>query len=90
MKTKITVDFSGEVFWGPPTRYRASCQINVKYFPFDVQECSMKFSSWMYDGTQLNLSMVSTKVDLENYLQNGEWELIDITVERLVHLSSLV
>ena len=82
MKTKITVDYHGEVFWGPPTRYKASCKINVKYFPFDVQNCSLKFSSWMYDGHQLNLSRVASTVDWRNYLPNGEWEVIKMTVRR--------
>ena len=84
MKTKITVDYHGEVFWGPPTRYKASCKINVKYFPFDVQNCSLKFSSWMYDGHQLNLSRVASTVDWRNYLPNGEWEVIKMTVRRFV------
>lgn len=28
--------------------------INVEYFPFDEQKCSMKFSSWTYDGLQVS------------------------------------
>ena len=30
--------------------------INVEYFPFDEQKCSMKFSSWTYDGLQVSVA----------------------------------
>jgi len=33
--------------------FRSSCAIDVKYFPFDEQNCMMKFASWTYDGYQV-------------------------------------
>jgi len=88
MKTKLTVSNDGMVFWGPPTRFKASCKIKVKYFPFDVQECNMKFSSWMYDGNQLNMSAIGDEIDLKEYLPNGEWELIEISFNRYIEVTS--
>ena len=32
---------------------RSYCGIDVEYFPFDEQECMMKFGSWTYDGFQV-------------------------------------
>ncbi|KAF6035083.1 hypothetical protein EB796_006608 [Bugula neritina] len=82
VETKITVSSSGEVFWGPPSRYHASCHIDVRYFPFDVQKCILKFGSWIYDGTQVNLSALSPETDMTNYLSNGEWDLSAVIVNR--------
>jgi len=33
--------------------FRSSCAIDVKYFPFDEQNCTMLFSSWTHDGSQV-------------------------------------
>jgi len=76
------VNYKGEVLWGPPNRYHASCKIDLKYFPFDVQKCTLKFGSWMYDETQLNLSALANEVCLDLYMPNGEWHLNGVTVNR--------
>lgn len=31
------------------------CQIDVEYFPFDAQNCEMKFGSWTYGGLEVDL-----------------------------------
>ncbi|KAK3098286.1 hypothetical protein FSP39_017967 [Pinctada imbricata] len=44
----------------------------------------MKFGSWTYDGFQVDITNRSTDVDLSEYVINGEWLLIKVTVERNV------
>ena len=53
--TKATLKSSGEVEWSCPMIFRSSCQIDVTYFPYDTQNCSLTFGSWTYDrkGTYL-------------------------------------
>ena len=31
------------------------CQIDVEFFPFDLQKCEMKFGSWTYGGLEVDL-----------------------------------
>lgn len=38
--------------------------INVEYFPFDEQKCTMKFSSWTYDGLQVSNSFLFSKIQI--------------------------
>ena len=56
LMTKATLDWNGLVKWEPPAIYKSSCQINVEFFPFDMQMCHLKFGSWTYDGDQVVFS----------------------------------
>ncbi|KAL4228147.1 Neuronal acetylcholine receptor subunit [Mactra antiquata] len=94
--TKATVYYSGLILWEPPAIYKSYCPINVEFFPFDQQECFMKFGVWTYDGHEVDLQhiweergimqenqMVIPKgVDLCDYYQNVEWDIINVTARR--------
>ena len=84
MQSKAMVKPDGEVFWSPPAKLRSSCKIDVTFFPFDDQVCLLKFGSWTYSGFQVDLDKTSDIVDMTNYIQNGEWELIAISIIRNV------
>lgn len=43
LMTKATLHYNGKVLWEPPAIYKSSCTINVEFFPFDEQHCTMKF-----------------------------------------------
>lgn len=51
--TKAVLHYTGKVVWTPPAIFKSSCEIDVRYFPFDQQTCFMKFGSWTYDGDQV-------------------------------------
>ena len=53
--TKATISYKGTVTWNPPAIYKSYCDMNVEYFPFDEQKCSLKFGSWTYHGDQVNM-----------------------------------
>ena len=69
---------SGDVLWIPPAIYKSSCSINVEYFPFDEQDCEMKFGSWTFNGDQVELDWYEgqDKVDLSDYVNSGTWDII--------------
>lgn len=54
--------------------FKSTCYIDVRWFPFDVQRCDMKFGSWTYGGWSLDLQMI--QADVSGYIANGEWDLV--------------
>ena len=85
-KALCTVYSNGGILWMPQAVYRSSCNIDVYAFPFDVQNCSLKFGSWTYDGFKLNVSFYQHKnfIDLTEYVESNAWTIIDVPAERNV------
>ncbi|MEE6460360.1 hypothetical protein FKM82_000931 [Ascaphus truei] len=77
--TKAIIKFDGTVLWTPPASYKSSCTMDVTFFPFDLQNCSMKFGSWTYDGNMVDLVLLDENVDRKDFFDNGEWEIINAT-----------
>ncbi|XP_071103597.1 neuronal acetylcholine receptor subunit alpha-10-like [Haliotis cracherodii] len=82
MPCNAMVDSKGGVLWSPPARLRSSCKIDIRYFPFDSQRCTLKFGSWTYDKAQVDLINRSELADISNYITNGEWRLTTYQVVR--------
>ena len=82
MKANAMVSSDGTVFWSPPARLTSSCKVDITYFPFDEQLCSLKFGSWSYDQAQVDLVNKTASIALENYVTNGEWLLRDTFIVR--------
>ncbi|XP_047506386.1 acetylcholine receptor subunit alpha-like 2 [Pieris napi] len=88
--TKAVLHYTGKVLWTPPAIFKSSCEIDVRYFPFDQQTCFLKFGSWSYDGDQIDLKhinqkkgdMVEVGIDLREYYPSVEWDILGVPAER--------
>lgn len=54
-ETKATVHHSGLIIWEPPMIYKSYCAIDIEYYPFDIQNCYMKFGTWTFNGDLIDL-----------------------------------
>lgn len=89
--TKAVLHHTGKVVWTPPAIFKSSCEIDVRYFPFDQQTCFMKFGSWTYDGDQIDLKHIDQKagedkveigINLKQYYPSVEWDILGVPAER--------
>ncbi|XP_053967053.1 acetylcholine receptor subunit alpha-like 2 [Anastrepha obliqua] len=90
--TKAILHYTGKVVWTPPAIFKSSCEIDVRYFPFDQQTCFMKFGSWTYDGDQIDLKHINQRndkdnkveigIDLREYYPSVEWDILGVPAER--------
>ena len=55
-KANLQIDENGTVTWMSPVTLKSSCDINVKWFPFDTQQCSLVFGSISMTKKKLALS----------------------------------
>ena len=80
----IVVGSNGEVMWMPQAILRSSCSFDTTYFPFDKQNCSLKFASWSYDGTTVDLHFFQnlTKFSLASYMKGTEWDIVENHAKR--------
>uniref|UniRef100_A0A8C6U7S4 Neuronal acetylcholine receptor subunit alpha-7 n=1 Tax=Neogobius melanostomus TaxID=47308 RepID=A0A8C6U7S4_9GOBI len=78
--TNVLVNASGYCQYIPPGILKSTCYIDVRWFPFDVQKCNLKFGSWTHNGWLLDLQMLD--VDTSTYIPNGEWDLVDVPAKR--------
>ncbi|XP_010636570.1 neuronal acetylcholine receptor subunit alpha-4, partial [Fukomys damarensis] len=75
--TKAHLFHDGRVQWAPPAIYKSSCSIDVTFFPFDQQNCTMKFGSWTYDKAKIDLVSMHSRVDQLDFWESGEWVIVD-------------
>ena len=69
---------NGLATWLPADLIKATCSIDVRYFPFDIQECSMELYVWGYTSNEVRL--IATRDDIETSYQRGEhgtWRILN-------------
>ena len=83
MLTNTIVSYDGTVLWLFPALIKTTCILNVKYFPFDNQQCDIVFISWTHSGDQLDVTYNSSFKNSVYYeSKNQEWAVDGISAER--------
>lgn len=82
VSSNVIIEYTGNVTWLSMSIFRSSCSIDVKYFPYDIQNCSMDFASWTYGMDKLNIISHSDSGDITNYVPSSEWALLQYSPER--------
>ncbi|XP_072517209.1 5-hydroxytryptamine receptor 3C [Salminus brasiliensis] len=83
----LFVDHKGRVEDSLPVHVVSSCNLDIYTFPFDIQNCSYTFNSYLHPMSDVQLSFADEVKNIyENSLStigtNGEWELIGIIPEK--------
>ncbi|XP_033627848.1 neuronal acetylcholine receptor subunit alpha-9-like [Asterias rubens] len=75
--------YDGQVTWSSPVILKCTCLIDARLFPFDTQVCDLKFSSWAFDGSAVDLVMsTGAKALQDQFADTGVWELLKVDVVR--------
>jgi nicotinic acetylcholine receptor alpha-6 len=74
---------NGEMLWSMPVVYKFSCPLQLKFFPFDKQTCTMKFASWSFDNSLVKLKPYgdkNTQIDVLDSFSHSEWDLKEYSI----------
>ncbi|XP_075062503.1 acetylcholine receptor subunit epsilon-like isoform X2 [Mixophyes fleayi] len=80
----VLVYDSGYMYWLPPAIFRSACSLEVTYFPFDWQNCSLVFRSQSYNAKEIDLQLAHADIggpmewidiDPAAFTENGEWAI---------------
>ncbi|XP_039334714.1 5-hydroxytryptamine receptor 3E [Saimiri boliviensis] len=77
------VSNEGRIRYKKPMKVASICNLDIFYFPFDEQNCTLTFSSFLYTVDNMLLGMEKEVWEItdtsRNILQaHGEWELLGI------------
>ncbi|KAJ0064971.1 hypothetical protein NL108_000934 [Boleophthalmus pectinirostris] len=79
----VYVNHTGHIRWDRMLRLVSACNLEIFSFPFDVQNCTFTFGSYMHTSeVSPALTFKEMSGNSKRYLEaSGEWELVDILGE---------
>ncbi|XP_004700116.2 neuronal acetylcholine receptor subunit beta-4 [Echinops telfairi] len=83
--TNAVVRSNGSIMWLPPAIYTSACRIQVRHFPFDQQNCTLKFRSWTYDHTEIDMVLKTPSASMDDFTPSGEWDILALPGRRTVN-----
>ncbi|WAR05611.1 ACHA7-like protein, partial [Mya arenaria] len=55
--------------------FQSTCDVNIRYFPFDQQECKLQFTVWSYYEEFVNFTKFGDEIYTCDYKENSMWTL---------------
>ncbi|TSQ12699.1 5-hydroxytryptamine receptor 3B [Bagarius yarrelli] len=78
----VYVNSSGMVKNYKPIQVVSACDLEIYAFPFDKQNCTLTFRSWLHSVGEVDLALLRNPeeiaTDTREFMNNGEWELLSV------------
>lgn len=82
--TTCLVASDGTVSCVPHLTHSGICRTSLRRWPYDEQNCTLYFGSWMHTGEQVNFTFFEKNPVMTDDYQDGPgWKLLKVTHERL-------
>ncbi|KAJ8304175.1 hypothetical protein KUTeg_017758 [Tegillarca granosa] len=79
---RATIYSDGTVQYYYPTVLKSVCRVDVTYFPFDTQVCSLQFGSWSHHGLELDVVNTGDSADISTFITHNEWDVVEVPAVR--------
>ena len=77
----VTVFNDGTVIWMPSEVFESRCSIDITYFPFDQQTCSLEFEIWSFIATEVEIYSSEGVEYKDNIQEHSSWKLLGASAE---------
>ncbi|KAK7131102.1 hypothetical protein R3I94_016287 [Phoxinus phoxinus] len=78
----VYVNCSGTVKNYKPIQVVSACHLEMYAFPFDRQNCTLTFRSWLHSVSEVDLALwrpaEEIASDTREFMNDGEWELLSV------------
>lgn len=74
----VELHSNGSLVWNFEDLLKSYCEVNIRYFPFDHQECSLEFQSWAQSQEEVSIDFESVKPNKSSYIYT-EWKLYNLS-----------
>ena len=74
-RIRVLLAHDGLLHWEPGGIFRTTCDIDITYFPFDVQHCPLLIGAYSYYSTKMNITNRSNDISTHDFRLNGEWHV---------------
>ncbi|XP_076464728.1 neuronal acetylcholine receptor subunit alpha-7-like [Babylonia areolata] len=75
LELPIAIHSNGNFRWFPGDSFIMDCHVNLLFYPFDVQTCSVSITQWSQYSHHFNCTQAEIRSAIEG---NGEWDIIDL------------
>eukprot|EP00794_Sanderia_malayensis_P010005 gene10005-11028_t len=84
LKVNILIASTGVVIWKSEAKFKSSCAVDTKWFPFDRQVCILSFGSQSYSKTRLEIRFTrkpkkAKEIESHMHFSSGEWNIKNIS-----------
>ena len=81
----IRYNATGQGSWYPADLIEATCSLDLRYFPFDIQECTLEYYVWGYAWNEVRLIPTRDYVYLGLVMgEHGTWKILSTSVKNEV------
>ncbi|KAK3602247.1 hypothetical protein CHS0354_034483 [Potamilus streckersoni] len=83
---KIAYTYDGAALWPTGNVMHTKCSVDVRFYPFDSQTCTISLYPWGYSYTEVMLHTVSDRIETSQYSDGGSWELVSTSTKSMVNV----
>ena len=78
---QVIIDYKGNVEWRPFEVFTSKCTVDMTYYPYDTQTCSVEFTNWNTGPTYTRIKLGDFGLQYQDLTDSSGWDVIEFKEE---------